>query len=113
MAPDRSVFVGRERLRQILKAHKITFQRTRTWKESTDPDFEAKLSSGCIEDSVLIDSGFRREDLLPIGFSPVDLDLFVMARRSTASSDVVIWFACSYPSTYGRRNKPGDRGPHE
>ena len=35
--------IGRERLRQILHARGITFQRTRTWKESTDPDQDAKL----------------------------------------------------------------------
>jgi transposase len=40
---DRRVRIGRERLRQILHAHGITFQRTRTWKTSTDPDFDAKL----------------------------------------------------------------------
>ncbi|MEU8177463.1 IS630 family transposase [Microbispora hainanensis] len=41
--PTRHVRVGRERLRQILHHHKISFQRTRTWKESADPDREAKL----------------------------------------------------------------------
>ena len=41
--PARRVRIRRERLRQILAAHDITFQRTRTWKESTDPDYEAKL----------------------------------------------------------------------
>jgi transposase len=41
--PVRVVEVGRERLRQILRRHKVSFQRTRTWKESTDPDREAKL----------------------------------------------------------------------
>jgi hypothetical protein len=30
-------------LRLILREHHISFQRTRTWKESTDPDKEAKL----------------------------------------------------------------------
>ena len=40
---DRPVRVGRERLRQILHERGISFQRTRTWKESTDPDKEAKL----------------------------------------------------------------------
>ena len=35
--------IGRERLRQILREHHISFQRTRTWKESTDPDKDAKL----------------------------------------------------------------------
>jgi transposase len=41
--PVRMVDVGRERLRQILRRHNVSFQRTRTWKESTDPDREAKL----------------------------------------------------------------------
>jgi transposase len=40
---QRIVRVGRERLRQILHAHQITFQRTRTWKESRDPDKDRKL----------------------------------------------------------------------
>jgi hypothetical protein len=35
--------VGRERLRQILHERGISFQRTRTWKESFDPDRDAKL----------------------------------------------------------------------
>ena len=34
---DRRVQIGRERLRQILREHHISFQRTRTWKESTRP----------------------------------------------------------------------------
>jgi transposase len=41
--PERVVVVGRERLRQVLKAHEVTFQRTKTWKESNDPDRDAKL----------------------------------------------------------------------
>jgi transposase len=40
---DRPVRIGRERLRQIPQARGISFQRTRTWKESTDPDRDAKL----------------------------------------------------------------------
>jgi transposase len=39
----RVVMIGRERLRQILKAHDVTFQRTKTWKESNDPDRDIKL----------------------------------------------------------------------
>ena len=39
----RGIGVGRERLRQILHARGISFQRTRTWKESRDPDKDAKL----------------------------------------------------------------------
>jgi len=37
------VRIGRERLRVILRKHQITFQRTRTCKESRDPDKNAKL----------------------------------------------------------------------
>jgi len=40
---DRPVRIGRERLRQILHARGISFQRTRTWKESHDLDRDAKL----------------------------------------------------------------------
>jgi transposase len=40
---SRRVRIGRERLRLILREHHISFQRTRTWKESTDPDKESKL----------------------------------------------------------------------
>lgn len=42
-APARRVRIGRERLREILHQHRITFQHTRTWKESHDPDYDAKL----------------------------------------------------------------------
>ena len=41
--PLRRVHLGRERLRQLLRRNDISFQRTRTWKESHDPDKEAKL----------------------------------------------------------------------
>jgi hypothetical protein len=37
------VAIGRERLRQILHSRGISIQRTRTWKESRDPDRDAKL----------------------------------------------------------------------
>ena len=36
--------IGRERLRQILIAEGITFQRTKTWKESPDPLKNEKLA---------------------------------------------------------------------
>jgi hypothetical protein len=37
------IVIGRERVRQLLAVHDITFQRTKTWKESNDPDRDAKL----------------------------------------------------------------------
>lgn len=39
----RVVKIGRERLRQLLVEADVTFQRTKTWKESNDPDRDAKL----------------------------------------------------------------------
>lgn len=41
--PARVVRIGRERVRGILHEHEISFQRTRTWKDSTDPNKDAKL----------------------------------------------------------------------
>ena len=43
LAEGPGVCTGRERLRQVLHARGISFQRTRTWKESCDPDRDAKL----------------------------------------------------------------------
>ena len=39
----RGVKISAERLRQILAARGVTFQRTKTWKESNDPERDAKL----------------------------------------------------------------------
>jgi hypothetical protein len=44
LVPARAIRVGRERVRAILHQHDISFQRTRTWKTSTDPDYDAKLN---------------------------------------------------------------------
>jgi transposase len=41
--PQRVVRIGREQLREILRRRHLSFQRTRTWKESADPDKDAKL----------------------------------------------------------------------
>src|SRR5512142_2857978 len=43
LVPARTVRIGRERVRRILHEHDISFQRTRTWKESTDPAKDTKL----------------------------------------------------------------------
>src|SRR4051812_47178914 len=42
--PGRVLRIGRERARRLLADHEITFQRTKTWKESPDPEREAKLA---------------------------------------------------------------------
>ena len=41
--PVRRVTIGRERLRQLLDRHEVTFQKTKTWKQSNDPKKEEKL----------------------------------------------------------------------
>ena len=48
--PARPVRVGRQRLSEILGEAGVTFQRTRTWKDTDDPDREAKLDR--IEDAL-------------------------------------------------------------
>jgi hypothetical protein len=42
-APGRVIRIGREALRCLLARRGITFQRTKTWKESPDPERDAKL----------------------------------------------------------------------
>src|SRR6266540_5460388 len=44
LVPARAVRIGRERVRVILHQHDISFQRTRTWKTSADPGWDAKLA---------------------------------------------------------------------
>ncbi|MDQ1033072.1 transposase [Streptomyces umbrinus] len=39
----RVIRIGREALRRLLARRGVTFQRTKTWKESTDPERDAKL----------------------------------------------------------------------
>ena len=43
LAREKIVTVGRETLRRVLRAEKVTFQTTTTWKASNDPDFVAKM----------------------------------------------------------------------
>ncbi len=39
----RNPIIGREALRALPARHGVTFQRTKTWKDSPDPDVDAKL----------------------------------------------------------------------
>lgn len=65
------VAIGRERLRQILQRHQITFQRTKTWKESNDPYRDAKLAR--IEDVTTNhpDRCFAFDEFGPLAVHPV------------------------------------------
>lgn len=68
--PARRVRIGRERLRQVLHDHDVTFQRTRTWKESTDPDFDAKLDRIEQVTSAFPDRCFAFDQFGPLSIRP-------------------------------------------
>lgn len=66
----RVIRIGREALRRLLARRGITFQRTKTWKESTDPDREAKLDR--IEEVLdrFPDRVFAFDEFGPLGIRP-------------------------------------------
>jgi transposase len=66
----RKVKLSRERLRQILEDKQITFQRTKTWKESNDPQKDAKLER--IEQvlSLCPDRCFAFDEFGPLAIHP-------------------------------------------
>jgi transposase len=68
--PARRVRIGRERLRQVLRDNDVTFQRTRTWKESTDPDFDAKLDRIEHVTSAFPDRCFAFDQFGPLSIRP-------------------------------------------
>ena len=69
--PKRPIAICRERLRQVLEAHEVTFQRTKTWKESNDPDKEAKLDR--IEEVIMNhpERTFAFDEFGPLAIHPV------------------------------------------
>src|SRR6516164_11478444 len=67
---DQPVRIGRERLRQILHACGISFQRTRTWKESRDPDRDAKLDRIEYVTSAYPDRCFAFDQFGPLSIRP-------------------------------------------
>jgi transposase len=68
--PGGPVTIGRERLRQILHERGISFQRTRTWKESTDPDRDAKLDRIEHVTSAYPDRCFAFDQFGPLSIRP-------------------------------------------
>ncbi len=68
---DRPVVISKERLRQILDRHEVSFQRTKTWKESNDPDKEAKLER--IEEVIMNhpDRVFAFDEFGPLAIHPI------------------------------------------
>jgi len=68
--PEQPVRIGRETLRVLLARRGITFQRTKTWKESPDPDKDAKLSA--IEQALEQHTAdvFAFDEFGPLGIRP-------------------------------------------
>jgi transposase len=66
----RVIRIGREALRCLLARRGITFQRTKTWKESPDPERDAKLNR--IEHVMdrLPDQVFAFDEFGPLGIRP-------------------------------------------
>lgn len=67
----RIVQVGRERCRQILAANQVTFQRTKTWKESNDPDRDAKLDRIEHVMNTFPDRCFAFDEFGPLNVRPI------------------------------------------
>lgn len=68
----RRVTIGRERLRQILERHQITFQRTKTWKESNDPLRDAKLDRIEEVTTNFPERCFAFDEFGPLAVHPID-----------------------------------------
>ena len=69
--PTRIVKIGRERLRELLAKHKVTFQRTKTWKESNDPERDAKLDRVEQVMEHHLDRCFAFDEFGPLAIHPV------------------------------------------
>lgn len=69
--PVRKVVIGRERLRELLIKHEITFQKTKTWKESNDPDADAKLDRIAEVTARFPDRCFAFDEFGPLAVHPV------------------------------------------
>jgi transposase len=67
---SRGIRVSRERLRQLLRQHGISFQRTRTWKESHDPDKDSKLDRIEHVTSAFPDRCFAFDQFGPLSIRP-------------------------------------------
>jgi len=68
---NRVVEISRERLRQILETNGVTFQRTKTWKESNDPDRDAKLDRIDHVINEYPDRTFAFDEFGPLNIRPV------------------------------------------
>jgi len=68
--PGRPIRIGREALRCLLSRHGVTFQHTKAWKESTDPDRDAKLDRIEYALENRPDRTFAFDEFGPLGIRP-------------------------------------------
>jgi transposase len=70
VASGTTIRIGREALRCLLGRRGVSFQRTKTWKESTDPERDAKLDR--IEEALerFPDRTFAFDEFGPLGIRP-------------------------------------------
>ncbi|MGW2372926.1 IS630 family transposase [Kitasatospora sp. NPDC001683] len=66
----RVVRIGREALRCLLARRGVTFQRTKTWKKSTDPEYDAKLDRIEHVLEYFPDRTFAFDEFGPLGIRP-------------------------------------------
>ena len=92
--------IGRERLRELLHAHRITYHRTHTWKESTDPDFDAKLDRIEEVTAQFPDRCFALDQFAPLSIRPCQGTCWAPATRPDR-------LAATYHRTHGIRYFPG------
>ena len=96
----RVVKISAERLRQILAARGVTFQRTKTWKESNDPERDAKLDR--IEEVL---GAFPRRCYAFDEFGPLQIRPVAGAGSALAGRPPRI--AANYHKTHGVRQFHG------
>lgn len=66
----RVIRIGREALRCLLARRGVTFQRTKTWKESSDPEYDAKLDRIELILDRFPDRTFAFDEFGPLGIRP-------------------------------------------
>jgi transposase InsO family protein len=80
--PVRVVEISRERLREILDRNKVTFQRTKTWKESNDPERDAKLDRIEYVMEHHLDRCFAFDEFGPLAIHPIKGCCWAVKGRS-------------------------------
>ncbi len=112
--------IGRERLRQVLHERGISFQRTRTWKESADPERDAKLDRIDYVTSHYPDRCFAFDQFGPLSIRPRHGTCWAPRKRQagcarlttapTASATSTAATASAMTSSWGvtRAHKGGD-----